>query len=196
MNLNNLKLRFQIRKATKKDLNTIQKQRTLFNMPHSETFVIQRENKPQVGFVAISGKKIIGFITIQIEPNNNLVITNLYNRIGFERKGIGSKLIGKVNEYAIRIGAKKIRLYPGSGYHLVNGKKEFSTPNDFYENKTNYKFEKKKKSINGLEVTIENFIWKVKRKQVLRKAKAKISQQKGLAPQNLMRKDNLIRRRK
>ena len=185
-----------IRKATKIDLYSIQRERTSFNMPHAETFVTQRETRKQTTFIAFNKKTIVGFITLVHEANNTLTISDFYNRIGFDRKGIGSKLLGKANAYAVKIGAKKVRLYPGSGYHLVNGKKEFSTPHKFYEDKTNYKFQKKKKNIGGVEVNLENFIWEVKRKQTTRKLVPKRKPRIGLAPQNLMRKDRMITRRR
>ncbi len=158
-----------------------------FNMddPIAESRSLERSKTRCTTFVAYSGKEIVGYITIH--PPDKLTpklasLEALYLKIGFEKKGIGSKLLGKGSAFSISRGAKEIECSLGKGYHLVNGKLREAFPDKFYE----------KTPFREFPVDSGEIIWKPK--ETKGKRRHRIRPKLGLAPQNIMDPSRIARR--
>lgn len=179
------KISIGIRKAQFNDLVNLEVEVKNFNMPHSDTYKILAFAKLETTFIAFEGQKIVGFVSIRRNAKRHEAeIVALYNRLGYERRGIGSKLLGKATAFAIAKKAKLVALTPGSGNHLVKGRVVQVQSRDFYARTP---FEPK----SPLD---EEYRWKVKRKVGVRRPIKRPSF--GLAPQNVLNpKRRLTRRR-
>ncbi len=128
---------YGLRKITQADRDLIQREIKEFNMPKTGDYVIDKMvNEKERGYVAFSGKKIIGFVLLQQPGHGILRVDGLYLRTGYEKRGIGSKLLGKANAFAVKTGAKQVRLEAGHGRHIVEGREKLVASSNFY-NKTN-----------------------------------------------------------
>ena len=107
----------------------------------------------------------------------------MYNLIGFDGKGIGSKLLGKLSAYAVAKGFREVSLAAGHGYALKDGKKVKKYAFGFYD-KTNFK--------PRMEGWFLNYFWGVVRKIGVRKPKQRPP---TMGPQNLLRQDAMLNRR-
>ena len=177
-----------IRKATPADLNRIQIDIESFNMPLPELYKVQ-PFKNETTFIAFSGKTIMGFITVQENSLKQIHVEGFYHRLGYDRRGIGSKLLGKVEAYAVAKGLTKITLTPSSGYAIKDGRKVRIYADKFYA-KTNLI---KSRTAGQL---ISGYVWEVKGKQWIRPRTPKQTLSIGLAPQNLLRQDARLKRRR
>jgi GNAT superfamily N-acetyltransferase len=135
-------------------------------------------------FVAKHQGQIVGFLSIFPNGGGQYEISGLYTRLGFDRKGIGSKLLGTANSYFISVGAKHVVLSPGKGRRLVENKIKEEWAEGFYHG-TNY-------SYNKHGYAVPKFEWYPTRSPRVRKPKIKPP---TIQPQNLLRKDALISRR-
>ncbi len=178
------KLAFGIRKATKADFAAIKRNIYSFNMPHPENYRAEVDIPGEITFIAFSREKILGFITASEKvPGRELYVEGMYNLLGFDDKGVGSKLLGKLNAYAVAKGFLEITLSPNYGYELKEGKKVRKYPSKFF-NKTNYK-----PRMMGYLI---GYFWRVGKKLGVRRPKQKPP---TMGPQNLLRKDAMLNRR-
>ena len=180
---------FGLRKATKADVRAIQKDIHSFNMESPGRYKVQLTPN-ETTFIAFSRNTILGFITVEETSSvKELYIAGLFIRLGYDRKGIGSKLLGKINAYAVAKGIRRIVLHPHYGYSLAGGKKIKSDSEGFYR-KTNYS-----KSDRTLGAT-QKYVWEVKGKQGIRVITPIQKPPTVIAPQNILRKDAMLKRRR
>jgi len=180
---------FGIRKATKTDVEAIQKDIHSFNMETPGRYKVHLTPN-ETTFIAFSKNTILGFITVEETASvKELYIAGLFTRLGYDRKGIGSKLLGKLNAYAVAKGIRRVVLHPHWGYIIKAGKRTKSDSEGFYK-KTNYK---RSDSERGFTL---KYVWDVKGKQGIRVRTPKQKPPAGLAPQNLFRKDAMLKRRR
>jgi len=178
----NRKSPLKITEANPADIETMYNELSAFSMPHPRKFHFM---SIETIFVAKSQGKIVGFITILPEGKGKYEISSLYTRLGFDRKGIGSKLMGKANSYLINVKANHVLLSSSKGKRLINGQIKEVFAEGFYR-KTNYSQVR-----DG--AGIPKFEWNPIRNPRARKPKLK--PRVGLAPQNLLNPLKLRRRR-
>ena len=176
------KLQFKISEATKEDRDLIHLEKESFNMPYPRKFHLL---SIETTFVAKSQGKIVGFISILPEGNGVYEISGLYNRLGFDRKGIGSKLIGQANAHLLSVKAKMVHLSAATGRYIKNGEIVKDSAGLFYK-KTNYE-----RDVGRIG---EQFIWFPKANSRVRKKTVKPKM--GLAPQNLMNPQRRLNKHK
>jgi len=177
------KIPIKIVEATQMDRDEIFRELSAFSMPHPRKFHLM---SIETVFVAKHKGKIVGFISILPDGNAMYEISGLYTRLGFDRKGIGSKLLGIANSYFIGVGAKKVVLSPGKGRRLVGDKIEEVWAEEFYK-RTNYEFNKR-------GYGVPKFEWFPKPNPRKRKPKTR-TQKFAISPQNIMNPQARLRRR-
>ncbi|MFA6065058.1 MAG: GNAT family N-acetyltransferase [archaeon] len=176
------KIPVKILEATHLDIDEMYRELSSFSILHPRKFHFMSIEKV---FVAKTEGKIVGFVTILPEGYGKYEINGLYTRLGFDRRGIGSKLFGTANSYLFGVGARHVTLTPASGRRLVGPDMIEEWAGEFYR-KTNY-------SYNTRDYPSPKFEWFPTPNRRKRKPKQKVS--RGLAPQNLMNPLKLRRRR-
>jgi ribosomal protein S18 acetylase RimI-like enzyme len=153
----------------------IQAERFHFPLRAPETFSIDHWNddwgRVPYTYVAKLDRKIVSFITVLFdrhEPEAEIVW--FYTKKGYQNKGFGRKLLGKVNSIFLRKKIRKVTLN--------------ATPESikFYDKHSNYRF------VGGRTfewVPTPNLRVRIKR----------VRQKLNMAPQNVMRKDWAVRRK-
>jgi GNAT superfamily N-acetyltransferase len=175
------KIPIKVSEASKDDISLMYRELPSFSMPHPRKFHFM---SIETVFVAKHQGQIVGFISILPNGGGQYEISGLYTRLGFDRKGIGSKLLGTANSYFISVGAKHVVLTPATGRRLIGNKLIKEWADGFYFG-TNYSYNK-----HGYGVP--KFEWYPTRNPRVRKPKIK---QKTIQPQNLLQKDAMLFRR-
>lgn len=122
------KFSFGLRKASDSDLKLIEEQKNKFNIQFPNRFSILESKNTTTTFVAFNNKRqIVGFVNLLIDGRKEGMVVSLYTRVGYERLGIGQKLLGKANGFFIRNKVTKARLWSST------------MAREFYKNHTNYK---------------------------------------------------------
>ena len=171
----------KVSEAKPEDIHSIKSEITQFNMPHPKDYFFL---KSDIVFVAKNNQKIVGFLVLLPEMNGSYELESLFLRLGHDRKGIGSKLVGKANSFLIQNKARMVHVAAGNGRYLEKGKIVKNRADGFYR-RINY--ERDRASPN-------RFVWFPKPNKRIRNPKVR-NQKVGLAPQNLLNPDGMLKRR-
>ncbi|MFX1513206.1 MAG: GNAT family N-acetyltransferase [Promethearchaeota archaeon] len=104
-------------------------------------------HQPGKFWIVEDQKLVVGLIGVQIRTDNRAELIQLRVRKSHRRRGIGTLLIEKVEEYALSLGKEKMYLHTAE--RLVNARK-------LYE-KSGYIFESSRKTPPPMEFTVMTY---------------------------------------
>jgi len=128
------KFKFNITQAKPEDLIKILHEIEHFSMKSPKDYFFKPTD---IVFIAKNKGKIFGFVTIFPEGHGRYEIASLFTRLGYDRKGMGMKLLGIANSYLIGVQAKHVTINLATGRRLVGKKIVLESAERFY-NRTNY----------------------------------------------------------